>query len=69
MDSLLSTLNFEQLGVTGILIVFVFYIYLDERKDRKMWQDRAFTTSRETQAQVSDALKTLDAALEFVKGS
>jgi len=71
----LSALNFEQLGTAGIFIAFQIWLYiqkckelLSEKEERRSWQEKAFTISREAQSEISDSVKTLDKAMELLRG-
>lgn len=66
---ILAALNLEQLGTTGIIIAWVVYLYTEERKERKVWQERTFTVTRETQKEITETVRVLDAAMTAIRGS
>ncbi len=66
---LLQILNLEQLGTTGILIGLVLYLYNQELKERRLWQDRYFTATREYQNEVNDFSDTLSKTVDYIERS
>lgn len=70
----LHAINFEQLGTAGLMIAYLIYMVhqkhrdvLEERTERKFWQEKAFDVSRSSQQEVSDAVATLDRALDILQ--
>ena len=44
---LLSALDLKQLGAAAIPVATFLWLYVEERKERKFWQNRSFDESRE----------------------
>lgn len=67
MDALLANLDLAAYGVAAPVIVALWYIYSQEKADRKFWQEQAFQSNRETAKELLEAFRTLDKALDFIK--
>ena len=65
---ILSQLNLEQLGTSGIIIAILLWLYRDERTDRKKWQDRAFTTSETAQKELFEATQVFERVINAQRG-
>lgn len=67
-------LNFEALGVSGILVAFLFYIYMQAKAETKSaqektdtWQNKAFQLQQDNQEQLYEALKTIDKVMDVLE--
>lgn len=69
MEQLLANIDLSALGVAGPALVYLAYLYREEVKERRSWQDRAFKMTRESHSELVDALKTIDAALNVIQRS
>ena len=63
----LHALNWEQLGVSSIFIVFVLWLYVQKDKECKKWQERTFDVLSDSQERITAAVKTIDTVMEFLK--
>lgn len=64
---LLHVVNWEQLGVSGVFIAFVLWLYVQKDKECKLWQERTFDTLSDSQERMTAVVKTIDTAMEFLQ--
>ena len=63
METVLSSLNLEQLGTSGLIIAILLWLYRDERSERKYWQSKAFESSEAAQKELSANARIFDRAI------
>lgn len=56
----IESLNFEQLGTSGIIIALLFWLYRAERTERIKWQQIAFDISVETTKELNESARTFE---------